>query len=92
MIQILNFTKEQLERISCFNTMQQERLSLICSALAIDSLYIFNQSKQHPLGNYLCDIAEELRIKANISENEYCYLCGLMGAMELDKILDFVSK
>lgn len=88
----LNFTEQQLKRIKVLTKEQQEKLSLICSALAIDGLYVFSESDNHPLGDYLCDIADRLRIQANVTQDEYHYLCGVMGAMDLDKIIDFVIK
>lgn len=89
----LDFTKQQLGRIKASTKEQQEKLSIICSALAIDSLYIFTESKdEHPLGDCLCDIADKLRIQANVTQDEYHYLCGVMGAMDLDKIINFIVK
>jgi len=89
----LDFTEQQLERIKFLTKEQQQILSKICSALAIDGLYIFSESKEeYPLSDCLCDIADKLRVEASVTREEYCYLCGVMGAMDLDKIIDFVIK
>jgi hypothetical protein len=89
----LAFNENQLERISNLKKQQKELLSILTSALAIDSLYIFNRTKrEHPLSDNLCNIADELRKKANITTNEYNFLCGKLGLMELDEIINFVIK
>lgn len=86
----LDFNEKQLKIINNLSKEKQEILSIICSALAIDSLYIFSTTDKHPLGDFLCDIADKLRIEAGVTQEEYCYLCGMIGINDLDKLIEFI--
>ncbi|WP_294963383.1 hypothetical protein [Sulfurimonas sp.] len=89
----LAFSSTQINRIGNMTPKQQETLAIISGALAIDCLYIFSDFEgEHPLGDYYCDIATSLRKKTNITEDKYHYLCGKLGLMELDEIIDFIIK
>lgn len=89
----LSFNEKQLKRIVALDEKQKKLLAIISSALVIDSLYVFSSSKgEHPLSNEYCDIADELKGKTGITSQEYAYLCGKMGIMELDGIIDFIIQ
>ena len=78
----LAYNEEQLKRIKELGKNQKNLLAIISSALAIDSLYIFSVAQsEHPLSDDYCNIADELREKANISKGEYAFLCGKLGLM-----------
>ncbi len=94
----LSFNDNQLGRISAMTERQKKVLAFVSSALVIDSLYIFKTGREHPLAELYSEIADSLTgsVKTlenkNITSAEYFYLCGTLGLMELDKIIDFIVE